>query len=84
MAQDGASKLLIELRCADMERAQAATDAEVAQARSAYKAAAARLQERKAALLECEQGIADLQRERAELNRALTAAASEKKRLENK
>ncbi len=67
-----------------MEKAQAAKDAEVAQARGDYEAAAARLQERKAALLECEQGIADLQRERAELNRALGAAGTERKRLENK
>ncbi len=67
-----------------MEKAQAAKDAEVTQARGAYEAAAARLQERKVALLECEQGIADLQRERAELNKALGAAGTERKRLENK
>ena len=61
-----------------------AKDAEVAEARGTYEAAAARLQERKAALLECEQGIADLQRQRAELSKAIGAAGSEKKRLENK
>ena len=67
-----------------MESALAAKDAEVAGARGQYDAAAARLQERKDALAGCEQGIADAQRKRAELSRALSAAAIERKKLENK
>ena len=67
-----------------MESALAAEDAEVAGARAQYEAAAARLQERKEALAGCEQGIADAQRERAELSKALSTAGIERKKLENK
>jgi len=77
-------KCLTHSCSSDIEKALASKDAEVAQARSAYEAAAARLQERKAALLECEQGIAEAQREHAELNKALSAAGVERKKLENK
>ena len=56
----------------------------MAGARGQYEAAAARLQERKEALAGCEQGIADAQRERGELSKALSAAGIERKKLENK
>ena len=67
-----------------MEKALAAKDAEVAQARNSYEAAAAKLQERRTALAECEQGIAALQAERAQLSKALSASGVERKKLENR
>lgn len=67
-----------------MEKALAAKDAEVAQACGSYEAAAAKLQERRAALAECEQGITALQAERSQLNKALSASAVERKKLENR
>ena len=67
-----------------MEKALAAKDAEVAQACGSYEAAAAKLQERRAALAECEQGIAALQAERVQLNKALSASGVERKKLENR
>ncbi len=59
-------------------------DAEVAEVRGRYEAAAAKLQERRQALLEREQGIAELAKQRAELERESTDAAVNKKKLEHK
>lgn len=69
---------------AELEAAAAKLDAEVAEVRGRYEAAAAKLQERRKVLLECDQGIAQLANERAELERQSTDAAVNKKKLEHK
>jgi chromosome segregation ATPase len=67
-----------------MEKALETKDAEVAQAQRSYEAAAAKLQEHRAALADCEQGIAALRAERVQLSSALGAAGAERKKLENR
>lgn len=69
---------------AELEAAAEKLDAEVAEVRGRYEAAAAKLQERREALFECERGIADLKEQRTELEREATDAAVNKKKLEHK
>lgn len=78
-----ARKLLMRFH-AELEAAAAKLDAEVAEVRGRYEAAAAKLQERRKALLECDHGIAQLAKQRAELERESTDAAVNKKKLEHK
>lgn len=69
---------------AELEAAAEKLDAEVAEVRGSYEAAAAKLQERRDALSECDRGIGDLAKQRAELERDSTDAAVNKKKLEHK
>ena len=68
----------------ETEKVLKAKEAEVADARGRYEAAAARLQERRTALAAAEEGIAQLQVERAALSKALSSAGVERKKLESK
>ncbi|EIE18219.1 RecF/RecN/SMC protein [Coccomyxa subellipsoidea C-169] len=68
----------------ELEAAAEKLDAEVAEVRGSYEAAAAKLQERRDALSECERGIGDLAKQRAQLERESTDAAVNKKKLEHK
>ncbi|BDA47769.1 Structural maintenance of chromosomes protein 2 [Coccomyxa sp. Obi] len=68
----------------ELEAAAAKLDAEVADVRGRYEAAAAKLQERRDALVKCDHGIADLAKQRAVLERQSTDAAVDKKKLEHK
>ncbi len=74
----------MRVRCAELEAAAGKLDAEVAEVRGSYEAAAAKLQERRDALSECERGIGDLAKQRAQLERESTDAAINKKKLEHK